>query len=213
MSLLNDITNQVKACTDCPLHETRTNAVSDFINNGARLTIISMFPSAMEDMSGEGFTGKTAQIITNLLLSASMTIITDEGIVSEINSLESKCINYINLLKCICPAGNEHYELYTFQCYHYIREQLILLKPKVIWVLGEHTLQYLLGWADYNDPKKPFYQPANIKLKDVYEKHGGVLKDRYGVIIPTPFPTEPEFVKDQDRYLSIIYENIIKFYE
>lgn len=120
----------VKSCTRCDLYKTRTNAVFGSGNPDSKLMIIGEAPGADEDAQGKPFVGRSGQLLTRILLS--------EGI-----DREKDC--YIaNILKSRPPDNRKPNKEETEACLPYLYEQIGIIKPKVILLLGATSASTIL---------------------------------------------------------------------
>ncbi len=127
---LSQLELAVKSCTRCDLYKTRTNAVFGSGNPDSKLMIIGEAPGADEDAQGKPFVGRSGQLLTKILLS--------EGI-----DREKGC--YIaNILKSRPPDNRKPNKEETQACLPYLYEQIGIIKPKVILLLGATAASTIL---------------------------------------------------------------------
>ena len=69
MDSLEDVAQAVRACTDCPLHRGRTNAVLGEGSPYADLMFIGEGPGFHEDRQGRPFVGPAGHLLEGLLAS------------------------------------------------------------------------------------------------------------------------------------------------
>jgi DNA polymerase len=129
MPQLLEIHERVRACTSCPLHSTRTQAVPGYGPASARIMAVGEAPGEKEDIQGKPFVGAAGKLLTKLL----------EGIGLSRNDL------YItNTIKCRPPGNRDPESEEVSACAHYLDEQVALIKPDVILLLGRHAVGRLL---------------------------------------------------------------------
>lgn len=121
---------QAQGCTSCRLSEVRKNVVFGDGNKNADLVIVGDAPGRTEDLLGKPFVGAAGNLLDNLLL--------DAGI--------SRAEVYVtSLVKCH-PAGTTPQRLDVETCMgEHLREELALLRPKVIVALGPVVTSVLMG--------------------------------------------------------------------
>jgi uracil-DNA glycosylase len=120
----------VRECTRCGLCKTRTQTVFGVGSKAARWMIVGEAPGAEEDARGEPFVGQAGRLLSNMLASV--------GVARE-------QVYVANVLKCR-PPGNRNPEPHEVaQCTPYLEQQIALLKPALILVLGRFAAQSLLG--------------------------------------------------------------------
>jgi uracil-DNA glycosylase family 4 len=117
------------ACIACPLHRTRTQAVPGGGPVRARIMAVGEAPGESEDREGLPFVGAAGRLLTQLL----------EGI-----GLRREDIYITNVLKCRPPQNRDPNPDEVAACAHFLDEQVELIRPDVILVLGRHAAARLL---------------------------------------------------------------------
>jgi len=120
---------QVMTCTQCALHETRTQAVFGVGNPHAELLIIGEAPGADEDRLGEPFVGRAGQLLNEMLRAV---------------GLSREAVYIANILKCRPPNNRDPKPEEAAACVGYLYRQIDLIKPKLILALGRIAAQRLL---------------------------------------------------------------------
>jgi len=122
----------IKECTECrkcELAKTRTNVVIGRGNINAPLMFIGEGPGEREDREGLPFVGAAGKLL-DLLLDA--LLIGEEDY-------------YIaNVVKCRPPQNRIPHEEEAKNCLPYLREQVKLVKPKIIVCLGSTAVRYIV---------------------------------------------------------------------
>jgi len=121
---------EVEACTRCPLHETRTNAVFGAGDADADLMFVGEAPGAEEDRQGLPFVGRAGQFLDELLRGIGMS---------------RQGVFIANVLKSRPPANRDPAPLEIDACRPYLAEQVRLIEPKVICTLGNFATKLLSG--------------------------------------------------------------------
>ncbi|HEY0392123.1 MAG TPA: uracil-DNA glycosylase [Solirubrobacterales bacterium] len=127
---LVDLFEEVKTCTKCPLHETRTKAVFGAGNADADLMFVGEAPGAEEDRQGLPFVGRAGQLLNQML----------EGI-----ELSREDVFIANVLKSRPPGNRDPQPLEIEACRPYLFEQIRLIEPTVICTLGNFATKLLTG--------------------------------------------------------------------
>ncbi|WHH56999.1 uracil-DNA glycosylase [Petroclostridium sp. X23] len=153
-------------CTQCGLSRNRTNVVVGEGNPNAPLMFIGEGPGAEEDRTGRPFVGKAGQLLTKAI----------EGI-----GLAREDVYIANIVKCR-PPGNRVPNLEEAQaCIQYLRNQVMLIKPKIIVCLGATAMRHVIDpnmqiskvrgeWIDRKGYwLMPTYHPAAL-LRDESKK-------------------------------------------
>lgn len=122
--------NETKKCKRCKLCQTRNNVVFGTGNKNAKLMFIGEGPGADEDLQGEPFVGKAGKLM---------------NMAFEIIGLKREDVYIANIVKCRPPSNRNPQEDESFACLNYLRNQVILVKPKIIVLLGSVALKNILG--------------------------------------------------------------------
>ena len=116
-------------CTRCGLCETRTNVVFGVGFRGADVMFVGEGPGEQEDLQGEPFVGPAGKLLDDMM--------------SIIDLDRSKC--YIgNIVKCRPPRNRDPLDTEQDACIGYLRNQVALIKPKIIVCLGRVAAKRLI---------------------------------------------------------------------
>ncbi|MBP7829128.1 MAG: uracil-DNA glycosylase [Kiritimatiellae bacterium] len=171
------VAEKVRACTRCPLHATRTRTVPGQGSTAPEIMFIGEGPGADEDQQGLAFVGRAGQLLTKIIEAMGFT-------------REQVFIG--NIVKCRPPGNRVPMPEEMQTCLPYLREQIALLKPKVIVALGATAVKGLLDtqsgitrlrgqWMSYEGiDLMPTFHPAYLLRnpagkKDVWEDMKAVL--------------------------------------
>ncbi len=105
---------EVQACTQCPLHETRTKAVFGAGDADADLMFVGEAPGAEEDRQGLPFVGRAGQLLNQML---------------EEIGLSREEVFIANVLKSRPPGNRDPQPLEIEACRPYLFEQVRLIEP------------------------------------------------------------------------------------
>lgn len=130
MRTLDIIQDEVKSCTKCGLHATRTNTVFSRGNPTATLCFVGEAPGEDEDLQGLPFVGRSGKLL-------------DETI-TKLGLDPAKDIYVCNIIKCRPPNNRRPEETEVNSCIDFLEEQLKLVSPKVIVALGSTSVDSLL---------------------------------------------------------------------
>jgi uracil-DNA glycosylase family 4 len=122
--------NEVKGCTKCPLHETRTKAVFGAGDADAELMFVGEAPGAEEDRQGLPFVGRAGQLLNQMLEEIGLS--RDEVFIA-------------NVLKSRPPGNRDPQPGEIGACRPYLFEQIHLIEPKVVCTLGNFATKLLTG--------------------------------------------------------------------
>lgn len=125
MNNLDDVARAVRACTDCPLHRGRTNAVPGEGSPTAELMFIGEGPGFHEDRQGRPFVGPAGQLL--------------EGLLASIGTNREQ-VFIANMVKCRPPDNRDPLPPEISACSKYLDRQIELVNPKIIVTLGRFSL-------------------------------------------------------------------------
>ena len=121
-------------CTKCGLCETRHNVVFGIGNETADVLFVGEGPGEQEDLKGEPFVGPAGKLLDDML---------------SIIDLDRHTNCYIaNIVKCRPPRNRDPLETEQDACIGYLRNQVALIKPKIIVCLGRIAAKRLID-SDY----------------------------------------------------------------
>lgn len=127
---LNEIDEVVKKCNKCQLCSNRTNTVFGVGNPNADVMFIGEGPGADEDVEGEPFVGKAGKLMNQAFIG--LGISRDKVYIS-------------NIVKCRPPNNRTPLKEESQACLNYLRNQVMIIKPKIIVLLGNTSLKNILG--------------------------------------------------------------------
>lgn len=120
----------VKKCRKCRLCETRKNVVFGVGNREADIMLIGEGPGADEDVQGEPFVGKAGKLM---------------NMAFDMLGIKREEVYIANIVKCRPPNNRNPQDDEAENCLDYLRNQVILVKPKIIVLLGSVALKNILG--------------------------------------------------------------------
>ena len=116
-------------CTKCGLCSTRNNVVFGVGNRETDILFVGEGPGEQEDLQGEPFVGPAGKLLDDMM--------------SIIDLDRSRC--YIaNIVKCRPPRNRDPLETEQDACIEYLRNQVALMKPKIIVCLGRIAAKKLI---------------------------------------------------------------------
>jgi DNA polymerase len=128
----DELQAQVAACTACPLHQTRTQTVFGVGDRDADWMVIGEAPGEQEDLQGEPFVGRAGLLLNEMLRAI---------------GLAREQVFIANILKCRPPKNRDPEPSEAAACEDYLKQQLALVRPKIILAVGRIAAQNLLKTA------------------------------------------------------------------
>lgn len=128
---LGGLKNHIVGCTACGLCATRSQAVFGSGSSTPRWMVVGEAPGEQEDRQGEPFVGRAGQLLDEMLRAVGMSRLDDVFIA--------------NVIKCRPPANRNPKSEEIDACSPYLMQQISLLKPERILVLGRFAAQALVG--------------------------------------------------------------------
>ncbi len=128
-ALLEEIAAEIRSCTLCPLHKTRTNAVPGEGPADAKIMFIGEAPGREEDAQGRPFVGPAGRYLNQLLRNA---------------GLSREQVFITNIVKCRPPGNREPRSEEAAACRPYLDGQIATICPRVICLLGRPATVALL---------------------------------------------------------------------
>ena len=122
------------ACTRCELCATRTNVVFGQGVPDAEVLFVGEGPGQSEDEQGLPFVGRSGQLLDKYLFAIDLD--------------RAKNCYIANIVKCRPPHNRDPLETEQDACIGYLRNQVALVKPKIIVCLGRIAAKRLID-ADY----------------------------------------------------------------
>jgi DNA polymerase len=124
-SALEAIAAEVRVCTNCRLHETRTRAVPGEGDSETEVVFVGEGPGFNEDREGRPFIGRAGDLLVKLL--ATIGWRRDDVFIT-------------NVVKCRPPDNRDPLPDEIAACAPYLRRQLEVLDPAVIVTLGRFSM-------------------------------------------------------------------------
>jgi len=130
---LDTIKQNVIECTKCELCKTRTKSVPGKGNFKSDVIFIGEAPGKNEDMNGEPFIGVAGKKLSVALSEANIS--RDEVYIT-------------NVVKCRPPNNRVPNNVEREACQEYLKEEIKIIKPKIICILGNTAFNSILGGSE-----------------------------------------------------------------
>jgi DNA polymerase len=129
---LEAIAAEVRVCTKCRLHETRTRAVPGEGDTETEVVFVGEGPGFNEDREGRPFVGRAGDLLVKLLGSIGW---------------RRQDVFITNIVKCRPPENRDPQPDEVAACAPYLQRQLEVLDPAVVVTLGRHSLARFMPGA------------------------------------------------------------------
>ncbi len=177
---LDGFYEQIHDCQKCTLGGTRTNFVFGVGHPNADLMFVGEAPGEQEDLQGEPFVGRAGKLLDDILRAI---------------DLSREQVYIANVLKCRPPNNRDPRSDEIELCEPYLKQQIELIKPKLLVALGRISATTLLRTKD---------SLTNMREK-VYSYHGTDMVVTYhpAALLRNPNwkrPAWEDFKKIRDMY-------------
>ena len=125
-----ELEKAISGCNKCKLCNNRNNIVFGCGDKNADLMLIGEGPGADEDIQGIPFVGKAGKLMNDAF---------------EALEINRNDVYIANVVKCRPPNNRNPEKDEEQACLDYLRNQVILVKPKIIVLLGSVALKAILG--------------------------------------------------------------------
>ena len=130
MKTWEELYDECASCEKCELHKTRTNCVFGIGDKNADILFVGEAPGEKEDLSGTPFVGRAGQLLDKFLFAV---------------DIPRESVYIANILKCRPPKNRDPKPDEEDACMDYLREQVRLIRPKMIVCLGRISAQRLIS--------------------------------------------------------------------
>ena len=153
-------------CDRCQLGKTKTKTVFGCGNKNADLMFVGEAPGESEDLTGEPFVGRAGKLCDKYL---------------EAVGIKRSEVYIANMLKCRPPKNRDPLPSEQDECIYYLREQVKLVKPRMIVCLGRISAARLIHpdykitkehgvWVNKNDYLMTAVYHPSLLLRDPRKK-------------------------------------------
>jgi DNA polymerase len=130
---LEKVKQNVIKCTKCELAKTRTNSVPGKGDFKSDVIFVGEAPGKNEDKNGEPFIGVAGKKLSAALEGAGVS--RDDVYIT-------------NIVKCRPPKNRVPKTIERDTCKDYLKQEIVIIKPKLICILGNTAFNSLLGGSE-----------------------------------------------------------------
>lgn len=184
MNSLEEIAQLVRNCTDCPLHEGRTNAVPGEGAADADIMFIGEAPGYQEDRQGRPFVGPAGQFLDELLVSI---------------GLSREQVYITNLVKSRPPQNRDPRPDEISACSKYLDRQIELIDPDLIVTLGRFSLARYFPGESISRAHGKLRQKDGRYVYPIMHPAAGLHRQELRSVIIQDFKAIPEILESARR--------------
>ena len=150
------------SCRNCPLCETRHNVVFGEGAQNAEVMFIGEGPGEQEDLTGRPFVGRGGKFLDEMLAMI---------------ELDRSKIFIGNMVKCRPPGNRDPLAAEQEACIGYLRNQVALIRPKIIVCLGRIAAMKLIK-EDFKITREhgQWFEKAGVQMTALYHP-AALLRD------------------------------------
>jgi DNA polymerase len=124
----SQLNSNIQNCVNCPLHQSRKQALTGRGNTAADLFFVLLAPTSSDDESGIVCGGEASELFSKMLSAINISI---------------EDVYITSLLKCSVTTAHTISPKEVLTCSTYLQQQIQLVQPRLVVVLGETTVQCL----------------------------------------------------------------------
>ncbi|MGC9071469.1 MAG: uracil-DNA glycosylase family protein [Acidilobus sp.] len=172
------VAQAIRSCQRCPLYRLRTNAVPGEGNLEADVMLVGEAPGRTEDEQGRPFVGAAGQLLNETL---------------EMAGMPRPSVYITNVVKCRPPNNRTPTDEEVAACVGYLKEEIRLVRPKVIVALG-------------NTAGSALFSLASLKWRGATAERGSRVRASIEgievLLLPTYHPAAALYKPDLKRALQ-----------
>jgi uracil-DNA glycosylase len=154
---------QIRSCVQCPLHASRTKAVPGEGSPSARVMLIGEAPGRDEDQRGQPFVGAAGRFLDQMLAGS---------------GVDRSDLFITNTVKCRPENNRTPRKREVDTCTSlYLFEQIELINPALIMLLGSVATKKLLGVNSVNEVRGRIIEHNNRKYLAGYHPAASFYRD------------------------------------
>ncbi len=184
MGELESLYEEIRNCTRCRLHQSRTKAVPGEGPENARIMFIGEAPGFHEDRQGRPFVGAAGQFLDELLASI---------------GLKREEVYICNVIKCRPPGNRDPLKDEIEACAPYLDRQLEIIKPRLVVTLGRYSLAKFLPKASITKVRGQPVKVGSIICYPVLHPAAALHQPRWREILEEDFKRIPKILEELDK--------------
>ena len=178
---LGELYEQIAACADCELSETRTRTVPGEGRPDADIMLIGEAPGYYEDQQGRPFVGPAGQFLDQLLGSI---------------GLRREDVYIGNVIKCRPPQNQDPLPHQIRACDKWLQSQLEIINPKLVATLGRYSLAKYFPGQSISRIHGQARRLGGLVVVPLYHPAAALHQGSLRRIIEEDFKKLPVFLKE-----------------
>ncbi len=175
------LAEEIRLCTRCPLHRTRTHAVPGEGPADARVMLFGEAPGYYEDRSGRPFVGAAGRFLDRLL---------------HLAGLAREQVFITNIVKCRPPRNRDPLPQEVEACTPYLERQLTLIDPPVVVTLGRFAMAYFLPQERISRVHGRPFRVGTRWVVPMYHPAAGLYREALRPVIEEDFRRLGAYLKE-----------------
>lgn len=152
-----ELESAVSQCNACDLHDKRQHTVFGKGSLQADVMIVGDIPRLLDEQSQQPFSGEAGELLNSMLAHL---------------ELDPAAAYYANLLKCRPPLDNPPQSNQSASCLSYLKQQIKLLEPSIVILMGRSTAQQVLGKSEaMAQLRKKHHQVEGVRARFITTYH------------------------------------------
>ena len=168
-------------CDRCDLHVGRTNAVPGEGSVDAQVVLVGEGPGFHEDQQGRPFVGQAGKLLDEMITAI---------------GIRRGDVFIANLLKCRPPNNRDPEPEEARACFPYLDQQLALIEPRLIVLLGRYALNAFFPEARISRARGVARRLNGRTFLPVYHPAAALRQFKFREVLAEDFQMIPKLLAD-----------------
>ena len=178
---LESLSAAVTVCDRCGLHVGRTNAVPGEGSVDAQVVLVGEGPGFHEDQQGRPFVGQAGKLLDEMITAI---------------GIRRGDVFIANLLKCRPPNNRDPEPEEARACFPYLDQQLALIEPRLIVLLGRYALNACFPEARISRARGVARRLNGRTFLPVYHPAAALRQFKFREVLAEDFQMIPKLLAD-----------------
>lgn len=176
---LDELAEEIRACTRCPLYKTAIQGVPGAGPANAKIMLIGEAPGAQEDKQGKPFVGASGKFLDTLLASI---------------GLNRSDIFITNVVKHRPPENRDPQPSEIEACRPWLDEQIELIKPDVIVTISRYAMARWFPGEKISDIHGTFKKVGKLTVVPMYHPAVALYNPNMRAVLMEDFKKLPQHI-------------------